>query len=164
MNKFLVPIILGVLFIASGVFNVLQYNSTKILKEKLSFFESRFGAYEDGLESIKRANEAKYKLEHTITVYFIAGAPESNILTFKSILEGESGVQSVQYISANQALANFKTRHKDDPTILQALEKLGTNPLNATLTITLTDPSQKQPMDDFIKANIPNYIIDKVTL
>ncbi len=163
MNKFLLPTILGVLIIASGVFNIIKYNETRVLKEKLSLFESRFGTYESVSESIKQANEAKDKREHTLTVYTKTGISEAQILALKNLLESQSSVQSVQYVSANQALSDFKAKHQNDQAISQAIDELGANPLEATLIITITDPSQKQSLINLIKANDPNSIVDNIS-
>lgn len=165
MNKFILPVALGVLLLASGIFNVVQYNQnnqTKMLADKLAFFESHFGTYESLLESQKQADEAKYKREHTLTVYAKTGASESQILTLKNLLEKQSSVQSVKYVSAAQALADFKTRHQNDQLTLQALDELGTNPLSGSLEITITDPTQKQSLMNLIQSNDPNSIVDRI--
>jgi cell division protein FtsX len=162
MNKFLLPAVLGVFLIASVAFNIIQYNQTKIFAEKLTFFESHFGTFESLSEGAKQADAAKDKREHTITVYTKTGISESQIVALKNLLETQGGVQSVQYISANQALADFKTKHQNDQLTLQALQELGTNPLGATLTITITDVSQKQSLINLIRTNDPNSIVDKI--
>ncbi|MDO8664824.1 MAG: permease-like cell division protein FtsX [bacterium] len=169
MNKFLLPAVLGVLLIASAVSNVIQYNQTKALGEKVAFFESNFGTYESISENIRREKDAKdnataerlKKEEYTIKVYIKEDVPESQILALKSVMEGQGSAQSVQYSSAEQELANFKAKHKNDQPILQALNDLRTNPLNAILTITITDLSQKQTLINFIQANDRNSIVSK---
>ena len=162
MNKFLLPLVFGVLLVVSGIFNVIQYNNARVLKEKLSLFESRFGTYESVSEGIKKINEAKDKREHTITVYIKTGAPESQILALKNSLERQYAIASVLYVSVDQALADFKSKHHNDPTIVQAINELGNNPLEAILTITITDPSQKTSLLNFIKANDSSSIVDKI--
>lgn len=168
MNKFLSHSILIVLLIASGVFNVTQYkkyktlnDQSKIVAEKLSFFESQFGTYEQWQESLKQAEDEQYKREHTLTVYFKTNASEPQILTLKNLVEKQNFVQSTQYISPSQALIDFKIKYTDDFATLSALDELGTNPLGAMLVITIIDPAQKQSLIDFVKANDPNSIVEK---
>lgn len=169
MNKFLLPAVLIVLLIASAVSNVIQYNQTKALGEKVAFFESNFGTYENISENIRREEDAKNnatterlkKEEYTIKVYIKEDVPESQILALKSVMERQGSAQSVQYSSAEQELANFKAKHKNDQPILQALNDLRTNPLNAILTITITDLSQKQTLINFIQVNDRNSIVSK---
>lgn len=153
---------LAVLFVVSGIFNIVQYNDAKVTKEKLVLFESHYGTYEQLSASLKQAEEAKYKKEHTLTVYTKTGASESQILTLKSLIESQTGVQSVQYVSAEQALADFKTKHQNDQLTLQALNELGTNPLGATLTITVSDPSVKQALMNTIQSNDKSSVVDKI--
>ena len=162
INKFILPAILGVLLLASGVFNVVQYNDAKVTKEKLALFETHFGTYEKLSESLKQAEEAKNKREHTLTIYTKTNVPESQIFALKSLLENQSSVQSVKYVSAAQALADFKVRHQDDQLTLQALNELGANPLSGSLEITISDPAQKSSLMNFIQSNDRNSIVDRV--
>ncbi|MFH1455033.1 MAG: permease-like cell division protein FtsX [bacterium] len=77
-----------------------------------------------------------------VNVYFITTATENDILSVKKSLESLPEVSSIEYISRDQALINFKEKHKGDDLILQALDELGDNPLGATLNIKAKDPSQ----------------------
>ena len=47
-----------------------------------------------------------------VNVYFVQGAAEADILNLKSSLEALPEVQTVTYVSADQALADFKTKHQ----------------------------------------------------
>ena len=85
---------------------------------------------------------AELKSKVDVNVYFTLTAPEPDVLKLKSSLEKMPEVAKVQYITANQALAEFKDKHKDDSLTLQALDELGTNPLGARLNIIAKDPSQ----------------------
>ncbi|MDQ5883349.1 MAG: cell division transport system permease protein [Patescibacteria group bacterium] len=49
-----------------------------------------------------------------VTVFFTVGASESEILSIKSQLEQLPEVASVDYISSDQALENFRERHSTD--------------------------------------------------
>ena len=163
MNKFLIAIIsLAVLFVVSGIFNVVQYNDVRVTKEKLALFESRYGSYEKLTTNLKQAEEAKYKQDHTLIVHIKRGTSESQILSLKSFIENQNGVQSVQYVSAEQALADFKTKHQNDQLTLQALNDLGANPLGAILTINVSDPSVKQALLNIIQSNDKDSIVDKI--
>src|SRR3989338_959955 len=57
-----------------------------------------------------------------ISAYFKPTAGEPEILSLKSDLEKLLEVKSVKYVSADEALSEFKEFHKDDPVILQSLE------------------------------------------
>ena len=102
-----------------------------------------------------------------INVYFVTSASESDILSMKQSLEQLPEVQSVTYVSRDDALAAFKLRHQNDQFTLQALDELGDNPLGATLNIKAKDPSQYEGIAQFLQsksdAAIPgSSIIDKI--
>ena len=115
------------------------------------------------LESV--LTQIKSKVD--INVYFITSANEEDVLGIKKSLESLSEVGVVEYVSSEQALDNFKTRHKDDQLTLQALEELGTNPLGAALNIQAKQTSQYESIARFLEgASVLSAdgqnIIDKV--
>lgn len=106
-----------------------------------------------------------------INVYFITAASSSDVLTVRKTLEALPEVSSVEYISREQALADFREKHKGDELILQSLDQLGDNPLGATLNIRAKDPTQyagiAKYLDNMINGTLSqgsSKIIDKYTL
>jgi cell division transport system permease protein len=102
-----------------------------------------------------------------INVYFLTSAQEDQILSLKKSIEALPQVQSVQYVSRDQALADFKTRHANDQLTLQAIDELGTNPLGALLNIKAKETSQYESIANFLTSkdalsNGGTPIIDKV--
>ncbi len=93
-----------------------------------------------------------------ISMSFKKGTTETVIAGVKSEIQTLPEVREVTYVSAQEALSNFKERHKDDSTILASLEELGEeNPLLATLNIKAEDPLQFASIADFLqKKNYPN--------
>jgi len=85
-----------------------------------------------------------------INVYFTTMAPEERMLELKSSLEALPEVESVEYISRDEALAAFRERHKDDQLTLQALEELEDNPLSAVLNVRARDISQYEAIAAFL--------------
>jgi len=110
------------------------------------------------------ANTALTALQEKIdiSVYFKTSADENQILALKKSLEDLSEVKNVEYISRDEALAQFKEKHKDDPTILQSLEELGVNPLSASLNIKAKNPRSYAGIAAFLETEAPQDIIDKV--
>ncbi len=88
-----------------------------------------------------------------ISVYFVPTADEKDILAIKRELEGLPAVREVGYTSRDQALDDFRDRHKGNALILEALEELGENPLEASLNVRAADPTQY--------ASISNFLLDK---
>lgn len=91
-----------------------------------------------------------------VNVYFATDAPTSDIFAVKSGLEGLAQVEMVTYTSRDQALEDFKTRHADDTLTLAALEELGGNPLEASLSIKAKDPSEYQSIVDYLTTSQQN--------
>lgn len=86
-----------------------------------------------------------------ISVAFKHGAGERAILAVKSEVETLSSVKEVEYVSPEEALANFKEKHKNDPAVLASLEELGDeNPLPATINIKAKNPSDFSQIADFL--------------
>lgn len=88
-----------------------------------------------------------------INVYFVTSAKEEDVLAVKQSIEKLAEVSSVEYISREQVLENFKKKHENDELTLQALTELGDNPLGATLNVRAKDPSQYASIAEFLKGD-----------
>jgi cell division transport system permease protein len=77
-----------------------------------------------------------------VSTYFVPGAKEEAILALKDTVSALPEVESVSYTSEKDALADFRARHADDQTTLQALDELDKNPIGAMLNIKARDISQ----------------------
>ena len=87
-----------------------------------------------------------------VNIYFNAGAEEADIFVMKRGLEALPEVESVSYISRDQAIQNFKDRHQNDYLMTQALEELADNPLGAILNIKAKDTSQYEAIAQHVKS------------
>ncbi|PJE58176.1 MAG: hypothetical protein COU81_02065 [Candidatus Portnoybacteria bacterium CG10_big_fil_rev_8_21_14_0_10_36_7] len=85
------------------------------------------------LVSNKILSELQNKID--ISVYFKSDSSETDIFKVRDDLIALSEVKNVEYISKDQALENFKERHKDNPVLTESLDELGDNPLTASLNI-----------------------------
>lgn len=86
-----------------------------------------------------------------VSVYFKPGVGEDVIFAAKNDLEKNGLVKSVEYVSRDAALDNFKRDNADEPIILQSLEEIGENPLLASLVIRSHNPDQYQGISDYVK-------------
>lgn len=96
-------------------------------------------------------NTIKEKVD--VSVYFVTTASEADILAVKSQIEKLPQVTSVAYTSATDALTAFRARHASDELTLQALDELGGNPLDASLSVRAKDPSQYESIVNFFEAS-----------
>src|SRR3989344_2541165 len=91
-----------------------------------------------------------------ISVSFEQNTSEDRILAAKREIETLGDVEEVTYTSADEALANFRERHKDDPDILASLDELGDeNPLPATLNIKAKNARNFSSIAEFLQSK--NY-------
>lgn len=88
-----------------------------------------------------------------VSVYFVTTAAEADILAVKDRLEKLPQVKSVSYTSAEDALTAFKERHANDQLTLQALNELGGNPLDASLSVKADDPGEYESIVSFLEAS-----------
>src|SRR3989344_1229161 len=86
-----------------------------------------------------------------VNVYFITQAPEDQILQMRTSLEALPEVAQVEYLSRDEALAQFRERHKNDQLTLSALDELPDNPLGAVLNIKAKDLSQYEAIAAFLQ-------------
>ncbi len=86
-----------------------------------------------------------------INIYFKTSAIEDDIFELKGKLEVLPEVKSVQYVSKEEALANFKERHKDNSLILSSLDELSDNPLGAMVSVKAKEPSQYEGIANFLE-------------
>ncbi len=84
-----------------------------------------------------------------VSVYFVPGVDESAITALKTKVENLPQVATTQYISEKDALSDFRGRHQNDQTTLQALDELDTNPIGAMLNISAKDISQYESISKF---------------
>ena len=102
-----------------------------------------------------------------INIYFNSKAIEDDILSIKKSLMNLPEVETVEYVSRDDALENFKKRHSNDYLTLQALSELDDNPLGASLNVRAKDTSQYESIARFFESKNAlsrdgNVIIDKI--
>lgn len=102
-----------------------------------------------------------------ITVYFIKDTPEYLVLDFKEILEAVDEVESVTYVSQEEALLEYKVRHEAETDLLEGLAILDENPFRPRLSIKAYDANDFEAISRFlvnedILSDNPQTIIDKI--
>ena len=98
-----------------------------------------------------------------ISVYFKTTTPEDQILNIQKTLQQMGQVKSVQYISNAQALQIFEQQHASDPTISQALNELGTNPLSASLNIKANNPNDYPVIANYLNGSQVSGLVENVS-
>src|SRR3989344_5743854 len=98
-----------------------------------------------------------------ISVYFKSNVPEDSILSVKRSLESLEEVREATYVSREDALAEFKERHKEDETIVQTLNELDENPLLGSLNVKANELEQYGTIASYLETPSLKDIIEKVT-
>jgi len=96
-------------------------------------------------------NTIKEKVD--VSVYFVTTASEGEIFAVKDQIEKLPQVANVTYTSADEALTAFRARHAADQLTLQALDELGGNPLDASLSVRAKDPAEYESIVRFLETS-----------
>lgn len=91
------------------------------------------------------------KNKANISVYFKSDAAEETIQKAKEEVEKFGEVKSVEYVSKDSALENFKRNNASEPIILESLKEIGENPLLASLVIKANDSNSYAAIDENLK-------------
>jgi cell division transport system permease protein len=86
-----------------------------------------------------------------VNVYLSTSASESDINTLKNSLQALPEVKSIDYVSKEQALEEYKKRHENDTSGLEVLDELPENPLSSVLNIKAKKPGQYETIASFLK-------------
>jgi len=109
----------------------------------------------------------RIKNEVDLNIYATTTATPEEVLKLKQDLEFLPEVKDIEYISREQALSNFRERHRDDEQTLQALGELESNPLGAVLNVKAKEIGQYAGIAEFLESRTVLVdgevsIIDKV--
>ena len=112
---------------------------------------------------VTKTSIAILKEKIDISVYFKPESSETDMAKMIKAIEELPETASVEFISREKALAEFKTAHADDPAITQALAELEENPLSAVLNVKAENPGQYGAIAAKIDAPEWQKIVGKVT-
>lgn len=96
-----------------------------------------------------------------VSVYFAQETTESQISEVRRSIERFPEVVEVEYTSRSEALAEFKSRHSGNEVIVQALNELEDNPLEARLAVRAVDANAYEAIAGFVEGRFSG-IISKV--
>lgn len=106
-------------------------------------------------------NSIKEKVD--VSVYFSASASEVQIQQTRIDIESMQEVQSVDYITQEQALEQFKQKYANNPVIVESLSELSQNPLQPTLIIRAKNPEDYEKITSILESKKQSGVIDRVT-
>ncbi len=103
-------------------------------------------------QALLQSSLADLKNRVDISVYMTTDTSEEKALSLKQSLEQLPEVGSVEYVSRDKALEDFRIRHANDYVTLQALSELNGNPLGAMLNIRAKDSGQYESIARFLES------------
>ena len=93
---------------------------------------------------------------YSISLYFQSDTPQSDIDNFVKEAKKTTNIKDIQTISKNEALNDFKKRHKDNPETIKAINELNVNPLSPSIIV----KSNISDIDTFL--DFEQGILDKL--
>jgi cell division transport system permease protein len=97
-----------------------------------------------------------------ISIYFKENTVEDEIFNIKEVITEFPEVKEVGYISSEEALEDFLSRHAKDPVLIESIDEVGKNPFLASLNITAWDPSQYERISSFLERAGFEDVIEKI--
>lgn len=97
-----------------------------------------------------------------VSVYFKKDTALEDIFQLQNDLSKLPDVKSAEYVSKDQALANFLETHKNDQAMLDALKEVGDNPFLASLNVKAKEASQYEQVATFLDGPEYKEIVEKV--
>ncbi len=97
-----------------------------------------------------------------VSVFLKKDIKESDALKIKNDLLSLSIVKSVDYVSEEDALIAFRESFSDNDVILQSLDFIEDNPLEASLNIKANDPSKFSEIVNFLEREEYSEFINKI--
>lgn len=119
------------------------------------------------LDQLLGASLINVKDKVDINVYFVTSAEQVDVDALATSLRALPEVTEVTFTSREEALEQFRERHRNDELTIQALEELGDNPLGASLAIRAQETSQYEGIAQFLEEqqsleNPQTPLIDRV--
>ena len=95
-------------------------------------------------------------------VYFNEELSSDDILEIQNELSKIPEIKDMEYVSRDEALQRFVSRHKDDETLMESLRELGKNPLLSSLNIRAWEASQYAAISSFLDDSSLGNLIFKI--
>ncbi len=93
------------------------------------------------------------------SIYFTTKADLTEIVQLQERLENLMEVKMVEYVSPQQALSDFRDKHKNNETIIEALDSLDDNPLGAVLVVKAYNLDDYDSVTNIVQENAYQEII-----
>lgn len=97
-----------------------------------------------------------------ISIYFNRETEEKKISDLRQELADLKEIKSIDYVSQDEALKKFRDKHQDNEVLLQSLQELDENPLEASLNIKANYASQYEAISNYLNQDRFKGVIEKI--
>ncbi|MFH1820518.1 MAG: permease-like cell division protein FtsX [Candidatus Nealsonbacteria bacterium] len=97
-----------------------------------------------------------------MSVYFAQEPSSEDIVAIQEELSALPEVKALEYVSKDEALEKFTTRHQGEDVIIESLAEVGGNPLLASLNIVAFKADQYSSISSFIDQSSFRPLIEKI--
>lgn len=95
--------------------------------------------------------------DNTITIYFDTNSDLTKLQLIAEDIRASQNIKAISLKSADEALQDFKQKHSADQQIINALGELGSNPLEPSITLTLTANQNMSDVSNYITQEAQKY-------
>lgn len=95
-------------------------------------------------------------------IYFNEELSSDEILKIQDELSRIPGIKDIKYVSREEAIQKFTSRHKDDSALMESLDELGRNPLLSSLNIQAWEVSHYAAISSYLTSSPFNDLIVKI--
>jgi cell division transport system permease protein len=95
-------------------------------------------------------------------VYFNEDLSGEDILGIKGELSRLPEIRNIEYVSKEEALSRFSSKHEEDRVIMESLEEVGKNPFLSSLNVRAWEASQYSAISSFLNNSSFRDMIAKI--
>lgn len=95
------------------------------------------------------------KEQLSVSIHFRQDVKDEDVTEVQSFINSFPTVTSVEFLTRDQVLEQFKEKQKDNPDVLASLNELGDNPFGPTMIITTREPGDYEKIITAI--SVPEY-------
>ena len=104
-------------------------------------------------QAVLHSSLEEVKNKADVTIYFNPDTKEDTIFALRDNLENVPEVAEITYVNAEEMLATYKERHKDQPSLLVPLQELDSNPFGGSLNIRAKEISQYESISNYLASD-----------
>lgn len=140
-------------FARNGVLSLASTTVMLLTLLSFSFFYIASSIINSGIDYVRN------KID--ISAFLDYDADEATVLQIQNEIATLPEVKTIKYVSQDEALERFKEQRKDQKELIEAIESLSENPLQASLEIKMNDPEKIENVASILEKEEYDSVIAK---